>query len=1320
MKPTASPKEGSAGASPRRTSQLQPIYSNELPIHARREEIVRTVRENQVVVIAGETGSGKTTQIPKFLLECGLGQKGLIGCTQPRRVAALSVAQRIAEELKVNFGKEVGAKIRFTDQTSKETAIKVMTDGILLNEIQDDPLLKDYEAIVIDEAHERSLNIDFILGFLRKLADKRKDLKIVITSATIDTETFSKAFNNAPIIEVSGRMYPVELIYRPVEDVQEAAQGKDFTFIEAAAEVIGDILRDNREGDILAFLPGERDIHELRRLLEDSPARSCDILPLYGRLANADQQRIFHPAGRRRVILSTNIAETSLTVPGIRYVVDAGLARISRYSPHSRTQRLPIEPVAQSSADQRKGRCGRVSNGVCYRLYSEEDYNARPRFTTPEIHRSNLAAVILRMMAFHLGDVRTFPFIEPPADNSIRGGYRLLSELGAVFSDINKGNEDAYRLTKLGRRLAHIPVDPTVARMLLQAQRENAVADVLVIASGLSIQDPRERPSELAKEADEMQRRFVNKDSDFLTLLNIWNAYHDKMDELSQRKLRKFCKAHFLSYQRMREWRDIHSQLQRILKLRVERSTSNTERRTSKTYETESVQHWTSDVQSSTFERSEYAAIHRSIMSGLLSNLAIKEEEHNYRGPRNRKAMLFPGSALFDHETAKKQRKASYQKKGKVKPAKTSAPDWIVCGEWMETSRLFARTAAKIDARWIEEVAGDLIQAKHSEPFWSTKACAAQCKQRKLLFGLEIARNNVSLTKFDPAESTRIFIRNGLIEQGIRERPDFLKANTELAEEAESELARRRMGSGFTVEDRLFDFYHGRLKAVGSYAELRRFAKEQYGGKLDFLNARLDDLLPESSENDLGEAFPKAVNIGGSTLPLHYRHDPGGEDDGVTVQVAINQLGAIQQGVLDWAVPGHLEEKIESLLRGLPKAIRVSLHPLKERAAQISQQIKPSNKPLRETLSSYLQSEYKILTNREDWSRTEIPDYLKPRIQVSTAKGEVLATGRELSALRDSLKEQEQQVAKGSGLESIPAWQQATAKYERENLSAWDFGDIPECIDLSGEAGLPLKAYPALVEEKEQVHLRLLPDLESAQATTENGWPALGEIVMGRELGWLRRDLKDLKQLGTLLLPLGSVDQLKGPAWQHLRRHLFRTGMHLPLKQSRFEKVQARADLERRGIIQQLIDQLRKLLEARLAVELLLEKKQTAQAISYPGMRAHMEQLAPKDLLQRSAFSDLPHLTRFLKAMMIRAERAKANIQGDMEKSKRVAPFEQQLAQLNKQAKTDAHKALVRPYQLLLEEFKVSVYAQELGTAQKVSEKRLEKLADDISRQLKR
>ena len=1335
-------------------SILQTSYSEDLPIHARREEIIRAIQQNQIVVIAGETGSGKTTQIPKFLLDAGYGQNGLIGCTQPRRVAALSVAQRIAEELGVTYGNEVGAKIRFTDQTRHDTAIKVMTDGILLNEIQDDPMLRAYDAIIIDEAHERSLNIDFILGCLRQLTDLRKDLRIVITSATIDTESFSKAFDGAPIIEVSGRMFPVDTYYRPIEEMLEDAG--DLTFIEAAAELINEIINHNNQGDILVFLPGERDINELRRKLEDSRARGCDILPLYGRMANADQQRIFHPQGRRRIILSTNIAETSLTVPGIRYVVDTGLARISRYSATSRTLRLPIEPIAQSSADQRKGRCGRVSNGVCYRLYSEQDFLGRPRYTTPEIHRSNLASVILRMLAFQLGDIRTFPFIDPPSDTAIRGGYRLLEELDAVYSDSRSENEDDYRLTKLGRKLARLPVDPTVARMLLQAQREGVIEDVLVIASGLSIQDPRERPAELAKEADEMQKRFVHKESDFLTLLNIWNAYHDEMDRLSQGQLRKFCKKHFVSYQRMREWRDVHHQLERVLKsLKMMPSGKSTTPRavgrqtgvaepstqsaranaprsderghkpkqhpTSKQQATSNTPHSTAVTPHSSLgsEAATYAAIHRSILTGLLSNIAVKEEEHNYRGPRNRKALLFPGSGLFDHATAKKQRKASYAKTSKPKPAKTTAPAWIVCGEWMETSRLFARTAAKVQVQWIEDVAGDLLKLKHSEPFWSTKSAAALCKQRKMLFGLEIGQSNISLTRIDPDQSTEIFVRNGLIEQGIRERPDFLQHNDEVSARAESELARRRLGSGFAVEDRLYDFYRQSLTAVGSYAELRSFAKREHQGRLDFLKASIDDLLPEEEQTDTTEAFPKSLAIGGSELPLRYRHEPGGDSDGVTLHVPLTQIGAIQQGTLDWAVPGHLEEKIESLLRGLPKQIRIQLHPLKERAAELRKQLKPSERSLREQLAEQLKEQYGIQTFKDNWSKTEIPSYLQPRIQIENTKGDVLADGRDLDALRASLETTSKEVSRGNGLDAIPAWQAATAHYERENLSSWSFGDLPAEIDLSGDSGLPLKAFPALVLEGEQVHLRLLADASVARLATQTGWPALGTIVMGRDIAWLRNDLKDLKQIGALLLPLGDFDTVKASAWHHIQNHLFRTGEYLPLKESRFKKVLARADEERRGIVPKLKEQLCALLEARQDICLLLEQKKTSKALVYPGMRAQMERLAPANILEHYSFTELPHLTRFLKAMRLRAERAKDSLQRDIEKSKRVAPYETRSAALIKLAKAPAQQSAVKAYHMLLEEFKVSVYAQELGTSQKVSEKRLDKLADELERTLK-
>jgi len=1279
----------------------QPSYSGELPIHQRREEILRTLKSHQVVVIAGETGSGKTTQIPKFLLECGYGAKGWIGCTQPRRVAALSVAQRIAEELRVTYGREVGAKIRFTDETRKDSAIKVMTDGILLNELQDDRMLQNYEAIVIDEAHERSLNIDFILGCLRKLAGKRRDLKIIITSATIDTERFSEAFDRAPIIEVSGRMYPVETIYRPVE---ELAQGnKDFDYIDAADAAINEILADNREGDILAFLPGERDIRELRKALEEGPARQCDLLPLYGRLAKADQQRIFHPGGKRRIILSTNIAETSLTVPGIRYVVDTGLARISRYSPHSRTQRLPIEPVAQSSAEQRKGRCGRVSDGVCYRLYSKEDYESREKFNTPEIHRSNLASIILRMMAFKLGDIRTFPFIEPPSENAIAGGYRLLSELGAVTQSEDSPNEDDFRLTRLGRRLANIPVDPTVGRMLLQAREEDALGDVLVIASGLSIQDPRERPAELAQEADEMHKRFVHPESDFLTLLNIWNSYHEKLDALSHGKLRKFCKAHFLSYQRMREWRDIHHQIERML---GEGRASNKKARSQKTAE--------ANLATST---AQYAAIHRSILAGLLSNIAYKEEEHTYRGPRNRKALLFPGSGLFDHEAAKKRRKAAYAKKTKPKPARTSAPAWIVCGEWMETNRLYARNAAKIEVGWIEAMAGDLLATRHTEPFWSTKSAAVLCKERKLLFGLEIGRAKVNYSRIDPEEATDIFVRNGLVEGGIKERPQFYEHNETIREAAESEIARQQLGSALLVEDQLYAFYRSRLSGVGSFADLRQFAKARHGGSLDFLKAQLGDLLP--AQNQVAEEdFPKSIQLGGYEMPLSYRNEPGHQADGVTLRIPVSQLDAVQEGALDWAVPGHLEAKIENLLRSLPKPLRIKLHPLKERVKELREKVRPSEARLSEQLGELLKHDYDIQTYRDQW-RSDFPERLKLRIQVENSEGETLAESRDLTALRRQLDQKSKSIRSGEGLESIPAWQGAAAQYERENLTDWSFGDLPERIDLSGESGLPLAAYPALLVESGRIHLRLLSDRQAALRSSQETWPELCESAMGRDLAWIQRDLKELKSLGTDLLPLGGFDTVRESAWRHIRRHLFACESVLPLEEAKFRKTLDRADREKRGIVRKLREQLAALLSARAEAALLLERKKTKQAISYPGMRSQLERIAPADLLDQFEFADLPHLTRFLRGMSLRAQRAREGIQRDMEKAKRVEAYEAKLKQLEALASERNQPEAVKPFMILLEEFKISVFAQELGTARKSSEKRLDDLAKRIEERLR-
>ncbi len=1252
--------------------------------------------------MAGETGSGKTTQLPKFMLDAGCGKNGIIGCTQPRRVAALSVAQRIAEELGVNFGNEVGAKIRFTDNTQRNTAIKVMTDGILLNEIQEDPLLKAYDAIIIDEAHERSLNIDFILGHLRTLCWKRPELKILITSATINTERFSKAFFDAPIIEVSGRMYPVETYYRPLESFPET--DGELTYIEAANKLIQEILQQRDSGDVLVFLPGERDIHELRRKLEEHATHRCEILPLFSRLSNADQQRIFSSGTQRRIILSTNIAETSLTVPNIRYVIDTGLARISRYSPHSHTQRLPIEPIAQSSADQRKGRCGRVSNGICYRLYSEQDFLSRPQFTQPEIHRSNLASVILRMLAFRLGDIHNFPFIDPPTENAIRGGYRVLKELGAVCGS----DKTTFKLTQLGRQLAQLPIDPPIARMLLQAIEENTLEDVLIIAAGLSIQDPRERPAEEAKEADAMHARFIHKESDFLTLLNIWKAYHEEMEQLSQSKLRKFCKQHFISYQRIREWRDICEQLKQILKdlkIHSRQPVSNGSDNIAQPTPSDNYFHMTD---------SGYTAIHRSILSGLLSNIAVKEDNNRYRGPRNRNALLFPGSGLYDPKNEKKLRQKPEDKKSS-KPAKKGKSEWVVCAEWMETSRLFARTAAKIEVQWIEELAGDLLKLKHSEPIWSARSAAALCKQRKLLFGLELSCRMVGLTPIDPDEATDIFIRKGLIEQGIRERPDFLAHNVKVCEKVASELARRRLGSSLEVEERMFRFYRNRLQAVGSYAELRRFAKEEHRGSLHFLKAHLGDLLPEMDNERLTEAFPQSITLGGIKLPLTYQNAPGSEADGVTVHVPVNHLDAIQQQTLDWAIPGHLEETIESLLRALPKSIRTRLHPLKERAIELRQSIQPSEHTLCKQLTKQLLTQYGIHVSDSDWSISDIPDYLKLRVQVETAAGKTLCSGRDLKTLRQSIDSKVTSSFKTEGLNTIPAWRQAVARIERTHLKDWDFGDLPESIDLTNTAELPLKAFPGLVlDDDNTVHLRLLRDKASALAVTQQGFPALCEIAMSRDIAWLLRDLKAVKQLGTLLLPLGDPETVRKVAWQQMRRYLFRCNPLLPLRRTKFEKTLTRAKEESRTIVPEFLDRLRALLEARQQISLLLEQKRTSNAITYPGMRTQMESIAPPDLLERYTFEEIPDLARFLKAMYLRAERARKNVRRDMEKSKRVEPFEQKLLELKQSAQTPKQFEQIKHYTMMLEEFKVSIFAQELGTAHKVSEKRLEQLALEI------
>ncbi len=907
-------------------------YPPDLPITARKDEIVDAIRNHQVVVIAGETGSGKTTQIPKMCLEARLGISAMIGCTQPRRVAALSISQRIAEELNVTWGREVGCKIRFDDRSSAHTYIKLMTDGILLAETQGDPTLADYNAIILDEAHERSLNIDFLLGYLKGLLVRRQDLKLIVTSATIDTQAFSRHFDNAPIIEVSGRLYPVDVVYQPL-DIESEERG-DISYVDAAVDATERILLETDFGDVLIFMPGERDIRETSDQLEGRFAGEAEVIPLFGRLSAGDQQRVFSRASRRKIVIATNIAETSLTIPGIRYVIDSGLARISRYNPRTRTRRLPVEPVSQSSANQRKGRAGRVEAGVCIRLYSEEDFNARAPFTQPEIQRANLAEVILRMKAFGLGDMETFPFVQPPSPASISHGFALLQELGAL--------DERRELTPLGRDLARLPVDPTIGRMLLQSQREHATQEMLIIAAGLSIQDPRERPLDQKEAAATAHRKFNDPRSDFIALLNIWNAVHDQWEKLrTQNARRKFCRQHFLSYLRMREWQDLYSQLHDALDslgtLKLNESNAA------------------------------YDAIHRSILAGLTGHVARREERNSYKAAGNRLITVFPGSALFDR--SEPARKSSPRNTPVAPKPRSSQPQWIVAGEIVETSQLFARTLAGIDPQWIFQLAPHCCKVTHQAPHWSATAGRVLVEEVITLHGLEVQRRKVAYRNINPKEATSIFIRSALVEDNLvpKNAPRGVRSSSalETEDEAENVPSPRTANSAFrflehnrairqkienwqtrvrrydlaNLDQALFEFYAKRLENVSGTHDLSRVIREQ--NDPEFLCVHEADLAggPVSSYDT--EAFPDALPVGGQPVALAYAYAPGEEHDGVTIQLPFTLAQTASGSLLEWAVPGLREEKIATLLRALPKSIRRELMPFPPKVAEIVRDFRP-------------------------------------------------------------------------------------------------------------------------------------------------------------------------------------------------------------------------------------------------------------------------------------------------------------------------------------------------------------------------------------------
>ncbi|MDA0747299.1 MAG: ATP-dependent RNA helicase HrpA [bacterium] len=1215
------------------------------------------MKQHPVVVVAGETGSGKTTQLPKICLEAGRGLSGTIACTQPRRVAALSVSRRIAEELGVTWGKEVGCKIRFRDQTAPETLVKMMTDGMLLAETQNDPDLLEYDTVIVDEAHERSLNIDFLIGYLRQLRERRPELKLIITSATIDTEAFSEAFGGAPVIEVSGRMYPVEERFRPMEELLEG--NDEFTYIDAALQAVEEVMAESARGDVLVFMPSEKDIHETRRRLEGRQFRFTEVLPLFGRLTASEQQKVFSTQKYRRIVVATNVAETSLTIPGIKYVIDTGLARMSRYNPRTQTQRLPIEPISQSSARQRAGRCGRVSGGICVRLYSEQDFESRPKYTQPEIQRANLAEVILRMLALNLGEVETFPFLEPPRPQAIQGGFQLLKELGAL--------DEQNRLTRMGRDMARLPIAPTVSRMVLEAEKEGAVREVLAIAAAISIQDPRVRPLDAQKEADRAHKRFVHQESDFLTLLNIWNAYHDTFEKLqTQARMRRFCKEHFLSFNRMREWRDIYAQLRQTVR------------------EIEGFRIHGGDA--------DYDAVHRSVLSGLLSNVAQKKEHNFYRVARGRDVMLFPGSGLFQQKIV--------EKKGSGKESeKDRTPAWIVAAEVVETSRLFARTVARIQPEWLAVLGAHLCRSSFKEPFWNARSGRVLVTETLTLYGLQVLQRRVPYGRVDPEAATEIFIREALGNDTIRTPHKFLEHNRRVREKVETWQMQMRQYEWLDIDEAVYRFYAERLVNVSSVHDLNRLMKAKWKEDPEFLCMQEEDLAGEREIEHDDEAFPDTLKVDGQELALSYAHKPGQEEDGVTLTVPYRLANFVRPEVLEWLVPGLLEQKIVHLMRSLPKSVRKQFVPIPETAREIAKKLEPTHGTLIESLEAFLLKRYGAEIRRSDWNGEELPPHLKMRVEVVGAEGKPIVAGRELVDLLQEMDHQEVPVSE--------TWKKTAREWEKRDLKGWSCGDLPERVEVENVGGVPVFGYPGLIVREGKVDVCLFREREEAEKGNRAGLMRLYEFELKGELKGLTQDLRALDRLGLLYQPFGSGEDLQTAAYENLVAYLLDRPVY-PLTEEAFREGAVQARERVRGLAGKFVETLEGLLTAHQEIRLLKG--------AYPGMEEDVKRLLPVDFLRTVPFEHLSDLRRYLKAVQMRAERAKLGPAKDREKAQQVEPFQDALEGLLKEEipKTSDRARKVQEFRWMLEEFRVSVFAQQLGTAFPVSPKRLNQKLEEV------
>jgi ATP-dependent helicase HrpA len=1249
-----------ARAAARAAAVPQVSYAPELPISERRDDIAQAIREHPVVIVCGATGSGKTTQLPKICLELERGVRGLIGHTQPRRIAARSVAARLAQELAVPLGSAVGFKVRFTDRTGPDAYIKVMTDGILLAETQHDRLLAAYDTIILDEAHERSLNIDFLLGYLKQLLPRRPDLKLLITSATLDAERFARHFGSAdrpaPVIQVSGRTYPVELRYRPLA----GDEGDDEEPLEEGIVAATEDLWRAGPGDILVFLPGEREIRETADLLRASLARrpyasNVEVLPLYARLSIAEQQRVFAPSGGRRIVLATNVAETSLTVPGIHYVIDSGMARVRRYSLRNKVTLLQIEKIAQAAAEQRAGRCGRVAAGVCVRLYSEEDFAARPRFTDPEILRSSLAAVILRMAALDLGEAAAFPFLEAPGSRAIADGYQLLHELSAV---------DARReLSPLGRELAQLPLDPRIGRMILAARDNGCLAEVLVIASALAVPDPRERPLEKQQAADQAHLRFRDERSDFLGLLALWQFLADALAEgLSHRRLVERCRAHFVSYLRLVEWRDLH----RALSDQVQ----------------ELGWRW-SDALPETIDAARYALIHRSLLAGLLSNVGRKSDtEEHYLGARGIKFFLHPGSGLA--------------KKG---------PPWVLAAELTETSRLYARCAAKIEPEWVEAVAGDLVEKAHFDPHWDNGRGEVVASERVTLFGLPLVpRRRVSYGAIAPAAAREVFLREALVAGELDSPAPFLAHNRDLIA-AVAELEHKSRRQDVLVDDEtIYAFYTERVgEGISTRVAFDRWRREAEAADPRRLFLTRELLMRHAAAAVTAEQFPEALDLGGAKLPLQYRFDPGDPLDGLTLTVPLALLNRLDAARLSWLVPGMVREKVAWYVKALPKAWRSRLPPAPEVVTAFVEQPQDP-RPLRAALRAFVAGRVGAALPAEVWSGAVPPPHLRFNLRVVDAAGRELAAGRDLGALRAQLGDAAQLdfAAAGPG-------------FERKGIRSWDFGDLPETLAVERD-GHRLSGYPALVRDGDSVALKLLDTREAAEAATRAAVIALMKIPLKDALRRWEKGGTGFVQAALVLKPALATEGLLADVLSAVCDRAFLGDDPAPRSEHAFAEQVKRARVRLPAVAESAFALIASIAAAYHALA------QQLAAVPSGARRLAVDVAAQRDLLLAPGFfattpwKALVHLPRYLQALERRLVKYPDNPARDARQAQAVAAlwerYREREAALRERGR---HDPGLDAFRWLLEELKVSLFAQELRTPIPVSYKRLEKAWKAVS-----